>query len=409
MNITILTQYYPPETGAPQNRLSDLAKQLHNAGHQVTVLTSMPNYPQNEILPAYKGKLFLEEQSEGIRILRSWIFVGKSRSIIPRLLNYWSFTFSSFIFGCIKLKKQDIIICESPPLFLGLTGWLLSGIKRSKFIFNISDLWPESAEKLGVITNKSLLNLAEKLELFLYRKSFLITGQTQGIIQNIKERTHLDNLHWLPNGISEETLQLNLNKENCRNVFNIPDTAFVLCYAGVIGHAQGLEIILNAATELQQKDIIFIICGDGPELDKLKTLSQSLKLNNITFTGPLSKKDALQLVIASDAAIIPLKKLDLFKGAIPSKIFENCAMSKPILLGVDGEAKQLFIEQAQAGLYFEPENSQSLAAAIKQLYENTSLRNQLGENGKQFVISKFSRKQIAVDFLEYIDRKIIKN
>lgn len=400
MNITILTQYYPPETGAPQNRLSDLAKQLHNAGHQIIVLTAMPNYPQNEIQRAYKGKLFLEEQNEGIRILRSWIFVGKSRSIIPRLLNYWSFTFSSFIFGCIKLKKQDIIICESPPLFLGLTGWLLSGIKRSKFIFNISDLWPESAEKLGVITNKSLLNLAEKLELFLYRKSFLITGQTQGIIQNIKERTHLDNLHWLPNGISEETLQLNSNKENCRKVFNIPDTAFVLCYAGVIGHAQGLEVILNAATELQQKDIIFVICGDGPELEKLKTLSQSLKLSNITFTGPLSKKDALQLVLASDAAIIPLKKLDLFKGAIPSKIFENCAMSKPILLGVDGEAKQLFIEQAQAGLYFEPENSQSLAAAIKQLYENPSLRNQLGENGKHFVISKFSRKQIALDFLE---------
>lgn len=400
MNITILTQYYPPETGAPQNRLSDLAKQLHNAGHQVTVMTAMPNYPQNEIQPAYKGKLFLEEQNEGIRILRSWIFVGKSRSIIPRLLNYWSFTCSSFIFGCIKLKKQDIIICESPPLFLGLTGWLLSEIKRSKFIFNISDLWPESAEKLGVITNKSLLNLAEKLELFLYRKSFLITGQTQGIIQNIKERTHLDNLHWLPNGISEETLQLNSNKENCRKVFNIPDTAFVLCYAGVIGHAQGLEVILNAATELQQKDIIFVICGDGPELEKLKTLSQSLKLSNITFTGPLSKKDALQLVLASDAAIIPLKKLDLFKGAIPSKIFENCAMSKPILLGVDGEAKQLFIEQAQAGLYFEPENSQSLAAAIKQLYENPSLRNQLGENGKHFVISKFSRKQIALDFLE---------
>lgn len=118
MRFTILTQYYPPETGAPQNRLSDLALQLKYEGHEITVLTAMPNYPQNEIQPAYKGKLFLEEQIEGIRILRSWIFVGKSRSIIPRLLNYWSFTFTSLLYGVIKLKKQDIIICESPHCFL---------------------------------------------------------------------------------------------------------------------------------------------------------------------------------------------------------------------------------------------------------------------------------------------------
>ncbi|HQP01685.1 MAG TPA: glycosyltransferase family 4 protein [Bacteroidia bacterium] len=406
MNITILTQYYPAETGAPQNRLSDLALQLKNAGHEITVLTAMPNYPQNEIHDNYKGKYFISESINEIVILRSWIYVGKSRSVIPRLFNYFSFVISSFIWGILKLKKQDVIICESPPLFLGITGWLLSVFKKSKFVFNISDLWPESAEKLGVITNKTLLKMAERLELFLYKKSFLITGQTQGIVQNIKERTQLNNLHWMPNGISEETLQLNFNKSDCRKVFHLPESAFVLSYAGVIGHAQGLEVILNAATELQQKDIIFVICGDGPELNNLKTLAHSLQLNNIVFTGPVRKTDALQLVAASDAAIIPLKKIDLFKGAIPSKIFENCAMSKPILLGVDGEAKELFINEAQAGIYFEPENATELSSAIEKLFENKMLCATLGQNGKQFVLNKFSRKQIANNFLKILEQKL---
>ncbi|HRC16530.1 MAG TPA: glycosyltransferase family 4 protein, partial [Bacteroidia bacterium] len=209
MKFTILTQYYPPETGAPQNRLSDLALQLKNAGHDVTILTAMPNYPQNEIHANYKGRYFISESLNGISILRSWIYVGKSRSVIPRLFNYFSFVISSFIWGIIKLKKQDVIICESPPLFLGISGLLLSVFKKSKLVFNISDLWPESAEKLGVITNKTLLKLAERLELFLYRKSFLITGQTQGIVKNIGDRTNLSNLHWLPNGISDDVVNLN--------------------------------------------------------------------------------------------------------------------------------------------------------------------------------------------------------
>ncbi|MEI2757797.1 MAG: glycosyltransferase family 4 protein, partial [Bacteroidia bacterium] len=273
MRFTILTQYYPPETGAPQNRLSDLALQLKYEGHEITVLTAMPNYPQNQIHDNYKGKYFISESINEIVILRSWIYVGKSRSVIPRLFNYFSFVISSFIWGILKLKKQDIIICESPPLFLGLTGWLLSRIKRSKFIFNISDLWPESAEKLGVITNKSLLKMAERLELFLYRKSFLITGQTQGIIQNIKERTHLENLHWLPNGISDDVVNLNLNKGECRKNFNLSDDSFIFSYTGVMGHAQGLEIIIHAAEKFISKNVIIIFCGDGPELESLKTLA----------------------------------------------------------------------------------------------------------------------------------------
>ena len=406
MKFTILTQYYPPETGAPQNRLSDLALQLKNAGHDVTILTAMPNYPQNEIHANYKGRYFISESLNGISILRSWIYVGKSRSVIPRLFNYFSFVISSFIWGIIKLKKQDVIICESPPLFLGITGWLLSVFKKSKFVFNISDLWPESAEKLGVITNKTLLKLAERLELFLYRKSFLITGQTQGIVKNIGDRTNLSNLHWLPNGISDDVVNLNLNKDDCRKKLNLADDSFIFSYTGVIGHAQGLEIIIHAAEKFVSKNVTIVFCGDGPELESLKALADKSGFNHFVFTGAVDKKVALQVVAASDAAIIPLKRLDLFKGAIPSKIFENCALGKPILLGVDGEAKELFVNQAQAGIYFEPENINELSTAMEKLAENNILCTSLGQNGKQYVLSKFSRKQIAINFLNVLEQKL---
>ena len=247
--------------------------------------------------------------------------------------------------------------------------------------------------------------MAERLELFLYRKSFLITGQTQGIIQNIKERTHLENLHWLPNGISDDVVNLNLNKGECRKNFNLSDDSFIFSYTGVMGHAQGLEIIIHAAEKFISKNVIIIFCGDGPELESLKTLADKSGLNNFIFTGAVDKKVALQVVAASDAAIIPLKRLDLFKGAIPSKIFENCALGKPILLGVDGEARELFINQANAGIYFEPENVNELSSAMENLYEDKTLCTTLGQNGKQFVLSKFSRKQIAVDFLEVLKKK----
>lgn len=401
MKILFLTQYFPPETGAPQNRLSDLAVRLAEKGHEIIILTALPNYPRNEIYKEYKGNHFMKDSFQGISVYRSWIYVGKSRSVMSRLLNYFSFVFSSLFYGLIKIKKQDFVFCESPPLFLGISGWLLSVFKGAKFIFNVSDLWPESAEKLGVITNKTLLKSAEKLELFLYRKAYLITGQTQGIVSNIKARIHKTNIHWLPNGFSPETSLFEFEKNQFRDKWHIPHTCFVASYVGIIGHAQGLEVILQAAGLLSSNEkLTFVIAGDGPELNKLKQTAKELQLKNLIFTGAVNKKDALQIVSESDAAVIPLRKIDLFKGAIPSKIFENCAYKKPIILGVEGEAKELFIDKAQAGIFFEPENAEELAKSVQKLSYDPALCEQLGKNGMNYVNTYFSREKIAIEFLE---------
>ena len=187
MKFLILSQYYPPETGAPQNRLHSLALNLVKNGCEVEVLTAMPNYPKMEIFDNYKGLSYFNENIDGIKVHRSKIYVSKSKGVLKRLLNYFSFVFSS-IRVSNKLSKTDYVICESPPLFLGISALFISKKLKAKLIFNVSDLWPESAEKLDIVSNKFFLNLAYKLEEYLYKKSFLVTGQTQGIVANINNR-----------------------------------------------------------------------------------------------------------------------------------------------------------------------------------------------------------------------------
>jgi glycosyltransferase involved in cell wall biosynthesis len=404
MKILILTQYFPPEVGAPQNRLFELAIRLKKKGADITVLTAMPNYPKMEIMEGYRGKYFFSEEMEGIKVFRAMIFVSKSKSILPRLLNYFSFVFSSFFVGVIKVKKVDYIFCESPPLFLGISAFWLKFFKNSKLIFNVSDLWPESAEKLGLVKNRLILNITTRLEEFFYSQSSIITGQTKGIVSNIKNRFPLKKVYWLPNGVDPEIFKYDNSLLLWREKAGFNSDDFIFLYAGIIGHAQGLEVILKAAANFRESGRVkFIILGNGPEKDKLLLLKDELKLDNVYFFDSVTKKEMPEIIQSVNSAIIPLKKLDLFKGAIPSKIFENLAMKKPILLGVEGEAKELFIDEANAGLFFEPEDHWDLTLQIKKLVQNESLSKELGNNGFNYVIKKFTRDKIATEFWDFLN------
>jgi glycosyltransferase involved in cell wall biosynthesis len=399
LKILILSQYFPPETGAPQNRLYSLALNLAEQGGTVNILTAMPNYPKMEVFPDYKGRFYMRETDGPLTIFRTWIFVKKSRQVVPRLLNYFSFVFSSLLVGLLIIKKQDIILCESPPIFLGLTALVLKRIKRAKLVFNVSDLWPETAEKLGIIKNKILLKAAYRLEESIYRKSALVSGQTQGIIKNIKNRFPRVNTYWLRNGIDFEQYNINSDGDAFRVAMNLSRSDFILVYAGVFGHAQGLETVIETAEELMtQKNIKFFLVGDGPERDNLIQLTQDKRLQNLFFLPNKPRNEIPGIIAACDAYIVPLKKNDLFLGAIPSKLFEPLAMRKPIILGVDGEARDLFIENGKCGLYFEPENSVELAHCISVLFNDKALAKQMGENGGHYVRQYFDRRVIAHEF-----------
>lgn len=403
MNLLILTQYFPPEVGAPQNRLFELAVRLKKLGVNVSVLTAMPNYPQMQIYKGYEGKKYVFEEIEGIPVHRTSIYLPKSKSIIQRLLNYFSFMWSSAFIGNKKTGAMDVILCESPPLFLGYSALYLKRKKKAKLIFNVSDLWPESAEKLGVVTNKWMLKLAYNLEAKLYRNSVMVSGQTQGICQSINQRFPSVKTFWLPNGADVSYYNPNSVQTNWRknNGFNQDDILFL--YAGIIGLAQGLEIILNAAEKfLDNPKVKFILLGSGPEKEKLLLLKEQKQLSNVYFFDAISKTEMPQIVKAIDVSIIPLKKLDLFLGAIPSKIFENLAMEKAVILAVDGEARELFVNHGKCALYSEPENVSDLVKNINLLIADESVRENLGKNGRQYVETNFNRDIIAGKFYKVL-------
>lgn len=402
MKLLILSQYFPPEVGAPQNRLFELALRLQKLGLDVTVLTAMPNYPQMEIYDAYKGKLYAYEEMQGLKVHRASIFVSQNKSIINRLRNYFSFVISSARVGAEKLGNFDFLLCESPPLFLGYSAMYLAKRKKARLIFNVSDLWPESAEKLGVVTNSFLLKRAYELEKKLYQKSVLVTGQTQGICANINQRFSKVNTYWLPNGVDLTYYDpTKIEAGNWRKSHNFSHNDMLFLYAGILGIAQGLEVILNAAKEFEgEKHVKFILMGSGPEKEKLLSLKKTLWLDNVFFLDTVTKAQMPTVLKNVNGAIIPLRKLDLFLGAIPSKIFENLAMEIPIVLGVDGEARKLFIDKGKCGVYFEPENPNALARAVNELIRDKVLADTLGKNGRSFVNQHFNREVIAEQFYQ---------
>lgn len=405
MKILLLTQYYPPEIGAPQNRLHELAIRLKASGIKVDVLTAMPNYPKMEVFEEYKSEKVREEIIDGIRVYRAGIYVSKSKGILPRLLNYFSFVWTSWRRGR-KLGNYDFLMVESPPLFLGYSAMALSRKLRAKLIFNVSDLWPESAEKLGIVTNKYLLTLAYRLERKCYHRAYLITGQTMGIVNDILLRFPTKKVFWLPNGVDinfYDPSKYSHSDFRIKHGFKESDVLFF--YGGILGHAQGLQTVIHAA-KLSDYDsnIRIILQGAGPEKELLQDLKKKLGANNVHFLPPVSKSEMPSVLKSVDVALVPLRKLGLFAGAIPSKIFEALAMEKALLLGVVGEAKIHFIDQADAGWFFEPENAQDLAQKMLHLASDKSLIQDKGRNGRKYVSEHFNRNKIAADFIEELQK-----
>lgn len=395
MKILFLTQYCPPEVGAPQNRIFEFAKQLKKFGHEITILTAMPNYPKGEIFEEYKGKKVVIEELEGIKIVRTGIYATKDKSFTKRLRNYLSFTFSSVLTGSRYTDKQDAIITESPPLFLGWSGYVLSKMKKAKFVFNISDLWPESAVKLGVLHNKALIKMSTWLEEFCYRRAHAVTGQTRGIVDNIVSRgIDKNKVHLITNGVNTEFFKKENRDEEFRKELGI-ENKFAVCYAGIHGIAQGLQNVIEAAEILKNYDKIkFLFFGEGPEKNDLINMVKEKALTNVEFFPVQSKSKMPRIIASMDATVIPLKKLDLFKGALPSKMFEALSSELPIVLAVEGEAEKL-INDAKAGITVESENSEEIAEAVLKLYNNSELRKSLGENGRKYAIENYSRESIT--------------
>lgn len=407
LKLLILTQYYPPEVGAPQNRLASLVRNLKARGAEVEVLTATPNYPALRVMRGYKNQLRrTTEHVEGVSVHRVPILLPTTKNTLTRLITYFSFCLSVLIFSK-RADKFDFILCESPPLFLGVPGLLLCRRYKSKLVFNVSDLWPESVKALGVIKNSILLDAAYKLEKFIYERSTSILGQTESICRDIKARFPATNPVFFPNGVDTSQFSDFAIKDGSAVNLRLGDKV-TFFYAGVLGHAQGLEVIIKAREHLRSAEnevyqrSAFVIFGDGAEKGALQALNENSG-TDVIFVDSIPRAQLLATLATLHVGIVPLRQNALFEGAIPSKIFDSLALGKPILLAVDGEAKAKFIDQVQCGIFVRPEDHVALAAAVKRLTNNESLRNELGQNGKRMVTQHYDRGEIALNIKSHLE------
>lgn len=400
MRFTILTQYYPPEVGAPQVRLAAFARELRRYGHNVHVVTALPNYPSGVIQPTYKGKILVCEHIDNIPVTRTWIYPATGRNIFRRSLNYFSFVLSS-LFGLASVPRADILFVESPPLFLCLSAWLMAMLRRQKLCINISDLWPDSVVAMGMMRENILVFLARYLERWLYRQSWRICVVTEGMFKTLTQEKGVDptKILFLPNGVD-----INLFSPQAPDLDyvyqNSLEGKYIFAYTGTHGYAQGLDIIIEAAKKIQNfSDIVFLFVGDGPEKNRLKSLVKKYKLRNVVFMDAQPPSAMPRIFALTHACIVPLRNLPLFQGAHPSKIFPALSCAKPVIYCGTGEAAEL-IRTAQCGFVIPPEDEHALATAILCIYNNPDEAVNMGKRGRALVQREYSWSIIVERWLD---------
>ena len=400
--------------GAASARIHELSKYWVAQGHHVTVLTSFPNYPDGVIYDEYKSKsrkLIMREGIDGIEVIRVFTITTHLRSSFRRGLYYISFFLTSLLVG-LFIKKYDLIIATSPSLFVGLTGLTVSRVKKVPFVFEVRDLWPEIMTAVGVAGKNSITyRLFDKIAETLYLKSDLIitvTSSFKDVIASCRSIPQ-EKIKIIENAVDTDffkpfkVLPEDINKLGLEN-------KFVVSYVGTIGYTHGVEVILDAALVLKDEypDILFLIVGSGSDKERLSKMAAEKGLQNVLFTGKQPKSKIPTYINASNVSLILSSKSELLKKTIFAKLFEPMACGKPIVVGAEGETKNIIIEKANAGLYFEPENVKGLIESITILYKNQNLRESLGNNGRIFVTEHFSRSKKADEYLKILESLVEK-
>ena len=402
--ILFVTPYYPPEKGAAQVRISENAKRLVKRGHQVTVLTTFPNYPTGIVPPEYRHKLFQRELIDGVRIVRVWSYIAPHKGFVRRMLAQLSFGCFAPLLGGKAVGRQDLIIVQSPPLSDAIAGRVLAWVKHCPFIFMVSDLWPESAIQLNAVPHSFLARIAEWLEWSTYQRASLVWALSSGILERLLQRGLApDHVFVLTNG-ADTTKFRPLPQKEARTEVGWSDK-FTVLYAGTHGVSHGLSTILDTAALLQdQRELQFIFVGDGSEKAELVAEARRRKLANVIFLDAWSHEKLPLALAAADLCVVPMRKVPLFAGRLPLKMFEIMAAGRPFLLGVDGEARKLAVTEANAAIYVEPENAKALAEGILFLQKNPGEAAALGSRGRAYIEAKFEREQLAIELDERITK-----
>ena len=392
MRLLIVTQYFPPEAGAPQTRLYELSSRLREMGHTVTILTAMPNHPTGKVFKGYRGKIRLTEQIDGIRVVRTCIIPSKSRKNLPRLLSYMTFVFSSVVFGRWGLGKQDVVLIESPPLFLVPAGLLIGKLAGGRIIMNCSDIWPDILIRRGHVTGGLGVKVMFWLEKYGYNHSDVVAVTNPGAMDQIRERFPHVTTTVISNGVDTKLFRPELRSDEIRADLGAGPDDLLAVYCGLHGLAQGLEVIVNAAARLGDRpDIKIVMIGDGPTKEDLLALAESKGVTNIRFMDRRPKNQMPPILASADVSLVPLDAR--LPGTMPSKTYEALASKTPPIVAKGCEADFL-VTKYDAGKAYEPRDDAEFAQILRELADDRQQLRTLGENGYQLA-KRFNRDTIA--------------
>ncbi len=399
MNILYVSQYYPPEMGAPAARVSALARRWAALGHRVTVLTTFPNHPTGVIPPDYRGHVRLEEDRDGVHVVRTYIYAAPNKGFLKRSLNYLSFAVTSVLQGYGPAGRPDLVLATSPQFLVSLAGWALSRLKGVPYVLEIRDLWPDSIVAVGALPRQSsVVSLLRVLERFVYRQADLTVSVTNSFVDHLR-RNGSRRVAVIPNGADPSLFRPLDDAPLLKRRYGL-EGKFVACFAGTLGMAHGLEIVLDAA-ELLRDDpgVALWLVGEGARRAELEAEARRRGLANVVFQGQVPRDDVPSVLAASDVALVLLRPDPLFETVLPSKMFEAMAAGRPVVLGVGGEAKDLLL-RSEAGVAIPPGDAAALASAIRSLRARPDESVAMGRRGRAFVSENLSHDALARRYLE---------
>ncbi len=399
MRIVILAQYYPPE---PIPKPHELACGLVERGHEVVVITGFPNYPAGKLYAGTHLRPWTWDTLDGIRVLRLPLYPDHSRSAVRRMLNYGSFAVAAALLGTVLSGRVDVMFAEHPPLTIGLAAWILGRVRRSPFLFQVNDLWPESVEATGMVRSRQVLDWLGRLERFVYRKAAAIAVISPGMKGNLVGKgVPSEKIYVVPHWADESLYRpvppdLELAKDlGMTGRFNV-------VFAGQLGLAQGLDVVLDAADELSDlPDVQFVLVGDGTDAERLRRVASERDLANIRFLGRQPAERMPHIFAISDVLFVHLRDEPLFRITIPSKTIAYMACGRPVLMALEGDAADL-IRGAGAGVTCRAGDAKALAETIRSLRSMPRAElEKMGHAGREAFLKSYSRS-VLLDRYEVI-------
>lgn len=387
MHILLIHQAFASIDEPGGTRHHEIARSLAEMDHKVTVLTGQVSYLTGEPV-ANKDREEREIFEDGVEIHRVYSYSEWHRSFLHRIFSFVSFMISSFAAG-LRTKQIDVVWGTTPPLFQGLTAWILARLKGAGFIFEVRDLWPKFAVAVGVLRNPILIRLSESLERFLYGRADRVVINSPGFRDHVVERG-AHSVELIPNGVDVEMFSDSFKSDLLKKDVG-PSGKFIVLYAGAHGEANDLEVVLEAASSLvENKEIVFIFIGDGKEKSSLIDKASELRLDNVEFYPPVPKVEMPGVLASADVCLAILKPIEAFKTTYPNKVFDYMAAGKPVLLAIDGVIREV-VEEAKAGIFVQPGDGTALANALTKLWQNPSEVERMGAAGREYVGEHFDR------------------